>query len=458
MYGDDVCATRRCPPPRYGGPNRGVRCLAAALCLLLALAAPARPESTPLSLADTVQEALRASPALRASLEGITGAEASKNRQRSQFLPTLSAHHRYTHHYEVTGFALGPDLAFLNPEDTFTFTTTLSQPLFTGFSLITGYRMADIQVRLARLEEARVRQNVMLDAKQAYYSVLQTERLLEVARQGVTQLAAHKEVAGSFYEVGMIPRNDLLKAEVELANMHQELIVARNNLEMARSRFNAVLFRPLDASVSLEGILGHGLIDMELSTCLETAARERPVIRAARLQLELARQDVTLAKAEYYPTVTLRGNYYKVGTDLLARGGKEISDPDSWQVDATASWNLWEWGRTHHGVQASRSRVAQEEHRLALALKTVELEVKEAFLKLQEAEQNIGAVDKAIEQAEENFRISKERYQAQAGTSTDVLDARTLLTRTRTNYYNALYAYNLAKATLYRAMGVEIME
>jgi outer membrane protein TolC len=81
------------------------------------------------------------------------------------------------------------------------------------------------------------------------------------------------------------------------------------------------------------------------------------------------------------------------------------------------------------------------------------LEVKKAFLRTGEAEKNILVVKTAIQQAEENYRITTERYKEQVATSTDVLDAQFLLSRTTANYYNALYDFQISKATLYHAMG-----
>ena len=95
-------------------------------------------------------------------------------------------------------------------------------------------------------------------------------------------------------------------------------------------------------------------------------------------------------------------------------------------------------------------KVSREEIKAAKA-------VKKAYLRTQEVEKAIITVKKAIEQAKENFRINQERYKEQMATSTDVLDAQTLLSKTMTNYYNALYAYKISKATLYRAMGREIV-
>ena len=86
------------------------------------------------------------------------------------------------------------------------------------------------------------------------------------------------------------------------------------------------------------------------------------------------------------------------------------------------------------------------------------MEVKEAFLRTIESEKNITTIEKAIEQAKENYRITDERYKEQVATSTDLLTAQVLLTQTMTNYFTALYNFKIAKATLFRAMGREIME
>ena len=104
------------------------------------------------------------------------------------------------------------------------------------------------------------------------------------------------------------------------------------------------------------------------------------------------------------------------------------------------------------------SRLSQAKYSREDILDKIELEVKEAFLRTKESEKNITTVEKAIEQAKENLRITNERYKEQVSTTTDVLVAQTLLTETMTNYYNALYDFKIAKSVLYRAIGLEILE
>ena len=105
-----------------------------------------------------------------------------------------------------------------------------------------------------------------------------------------------------------------------------------------------------------------------------------------------------------------------------------------------------------------RRRLSQAKYQQEEVLDQIRLEIKSTYLRTREAEENIRSVEKAIDQAKENFRINQERYKEQVATNTDVLIAQTLLTRTMTNYYNALYDFQLSKAALYRAMGQEVLE
>jgi outer membrane protein len=159
-------------------------------------------------------------------------------------------------------------------------------------------------------------------------------------------------------------------------------------------------------------------------------------------------------KKTFIPTVSLEGRYFQQGTQWDARGGLGVFGRSSgWDVTAVATWNIFEWGRTYFGAEEQIHRIAQARLFRTQLLDNIRLEVKLAYLKMRESEKNIKTVELAIEQAKENFRINTEQYKEQIATQTDVLIAQVLLSRTRTNYYNALYDYEIAKAALFRAMG-----
>jgi len=407
------------------------------------------------TLEKTIQTAVKNNIELQRAKEDINAAAASKDASRANFLPVFNASYQYKHNYEEIS---SPLLGITTPENDYIFAASITQPVFAGFSIINRYKLAGLGLDAAGFNEKITRLEIIYRANKAYFSVLKALKIEGVLQETVTQLSAHENVAKTFYEVGMTPLNDLLKSQVELANAMQELTIAKNNLEYAKSDFNTLLRRHINSSVDLVDILNYAPLTNELDYYLELAQKNRLEIKLAELQIEMAEKELALAKKDYFPTVTLIGTRYQRGTDWDVDGGDGISDPNSWNVSAIASWNFWEWGKTSFVAKEKKSRLYQATLKKDEIADKISLEVKQSFLKTKESENNIVTVQKAIEQAKENLRISRERYKEQIATSTDVLDAQTLLSRTMTNYYNALYDSKISKASLYRAMSMELAE
>lgn len=403
----------------------------------------------------TVETALEANLGLKISREETQAAQSIEKAQRTAFYPTFNTSYMYKRNDEKYRSAL---FGVTKPENQFTFSASVSQPVFTGFSLLNQYKIASLGLNIAEIRVSLTRQQIIFEAKQAYFLLLKAEKLLNVSEDAVKQLEAHRSVAENFYQVGMTPLNDLLKAEVELANAHQDLVVAQNNLEIAKANFNTILRRPINADVEAKDILEYTPFEHDIDYCLDVAEKNRIEIKISDMEVEISQKEIEIQKKDFYPSVNLQGTYYQQGTEWDVDGGEGISDAHSWDVTATASWNIWEWGRTQYGVKEKLSRLSQAKYQSEKIREDIQLEIKQAFLKTKESETNISTVKKAIEQAKESFRISEERYKEQMATSTDVLDARTLLSKTMTNYYNALYDFKISKAALYRAMGREVME
>ena len=345
-----------------------------------------------------------------------------------------------------------------SPADQYTFTTSFTQPIFAGFGIINQYKISELGLDRAETSAKITRQDVILDAKNAYFSVLKTQKLLEVSQQTVTSISSQKEVSENFYKVGLSPLNDLLQSQVQLANARQQLTVAQNNLEIAKTQFNTVLRRPVNAPVSLLQELDYTSYTQTLDSCLETAQKNRLEIQVADVDIEIAQKQVSLSERDYFPTVNLTGAYARTGDDWQSHGGDGISDSAGWNVQATATWNFWEWGRTGYGRKEKLARLAQSKYQRSEVLDIINLQVKQAWLRTKEAETNIVTIEKAVEQAKENLRITEEQYKEQVATQTDVLIAQTLLTQTETNYYNSLFDFKIAQAVLFRAIGQETLE
>jgi outer membrane protein TolC len=402
-----------------------------------------------LTLNQTIEKALKVNLDLKLSMEETAAALAVKKARRTHFFPTFSAKYQYNRMDENTN-ALGFETG---AKDEYTFVSSVTQPIFAGFAILRQYDIAKLGLDAAEIKEKLMYQDIVLDAKVVYFTLLKAQKLLKIATETVVQIDAQKNVVENFYQAGMSPFNDLLQAQVELANAKQEVIVAKNNMRNTETDFNTLLRRPIDTPAEVNDILDYFPFEKGFEYCFTQANKNRLEIRIADLDIETAKRQWQLAKRDYYPSISLEGNYFREGTAWDVDGGEGIYDPRGWNILAVAEWNFFEWGRTYYGTTEKKSRLAQARFRKGKLLDTIQQEVKKAYLGTREAEKAIITVEKAVEQAKENFRINQEQYKQKMATSTDVLDAQTLLSRTTTNYYSALYAFKIAKATLYRVMG-----
>ncbi|HOX14551.1 MAG TPA: TolC family protein [Smithellaceae bacterium] len=414
----------------------------------------------PLTLEESIDIALKNSLVINIAKEGAKGAEARKREAITGFLPKFSTSYSYTRLNEEPSFFF-PGFPPLIPAgnmvagtiNNYNWVIEAHQPLFAGGGILANYQASKIAEDAAFVEESAKVQDVVQDVKISYYNILRAERLRDAARQAVEMLNAHRDVAQNYYRVGLIPKNDLLQAEVELANGKQAQVRAQNAVDLAKSSFNTILKRELLSSVEVVDILDYKPLSQSFQSCLDIARQHRPELKLSILKAEQAGKMVRAAQSEFFPSVGLVGQYARFG-DSPSVSGTEFKDMESWQVMAVASWNFWEWGKTKFRVDAGRALENQAIDQNKELNDQIALEIKNAYLLLQEAESQIAVSQKVIDQAEENFRISEARYKERVARSTEVLDAQTLLTKAKYEYTNALANYNTFYARLQRAMGV----
>jgi outer membrane protein len=414
-------------------------------------------DNTPkiLNLPQIIKEAIAVNTLVKSSGQETLAAGYAKKAQRTAFLPTFTASYEYKRNDEQQS---DPVFGITRLEEEYDFVATVTQPVFTGFSLINEYKLAKLNLDFAKILEKQARLNLIFETKEAYFSLLKTQKFLAISLETVTQIKAQKNVAKNFFESGMSPYNELLEAEVELANAVHDVIAEKNNFRIALANLKRLLRRSENEDVRIADVLEYEPLAYNSEYCFDMAEKKRPEIKIADLKIKIARQELKLSQKDFYPQISLTGNYYQRGTEYDIKGGDGISDIYLWDVTATASWDLWAWGRTYYSSREKQSRVKASQYQSEDIKDKIRFEVKEAFLRTIESEKYILTVKKAIEQAEENFRINKERYKEQVATSTDVLNAQTLLSKTKTNYFNALYGFHLSKARLDKAMGQEIIQ
>jgi len=429
------------------------------LCMMTG-AATAQEQEGPLTLEQSIALALERSPIFHSAQEEVTRTDFLQKSARADFFPKLTTGYNFTQlneppHTNVPAVDSVPaHTVITGPLHTYVWDVSVEQPLFTGWSITTTHQLAKLGFDIAKVQEIQAKHDLIRNVKIGYFELLKTEKFLGVAVQTEKQVGEHCKVAQSFFEVGIIPKNDLLQSEVQLAQAKQNLIQADNGVSIAKSIFNTILRRDINEPVEVVDILTYTPSTEVLDDCMQKAYLNRPELKEMALKVDEARKQITLAKSPFYPSLSLQLFYAKQG-DAPNVHGTRFQDEESWNIFTSLNWTLWEWGKTYYSVSASKISLIQAEDAQVQVRDAVSLEVKNAFLKLQESEKNIKVTQTAIDSAEENFRLNEARYKEQVATTTDVMDAQTLLTQAQINYYNALSDYNIARAQLQRAMGVE---
>jgi outer membrane protein len=433
-------------------------------CLVIGLAggltvSPAGTAEPPQKL--TLQEALRlawkANPDLQISRveELIAGEEVV--RARSGYLPHIKTSVSHTIYdnpikVQVRGLEtpLGPAPAVstsfpMTDRNFWSSQTAVEQTIF-DLGTIARYQGAVLGKTATRLDVAQVRDNIFLSVSQGYFLVLRAEKMVVTAQQEVAQLQEHLKDARHLYEFGLVTFNDVLQAEVSLSDAEQRLIIAENDVINLKSALNKLMGLPVPTPITLaeEDQLASPGLDLEQAS--ELALNRRSDLQAAKSRIDQGRKNLTQAKSGYLPR-------------LFAQAGHTYQQNDSWLHDHQyfaifgMQWSLFSGLDTRAQVRQAGQRLEQLHLKKQDLSEQIRLEVQTAYLAVNVTAERIRVTQKAVAQGEENLRLNQERYREQVGTATDVIDAQTLLTRARVNYFSAHYDHQMAKAQMLWAVG-----
>ncbi len=413
---------------------------------------PSRPE--PLSLKDCLSLALQNHPSLAVAKARVEAAQKYERAAYKNYFPKLDFSYRYTRFRDRRKVVIFSYDVPLSSYEMVQGNLVVTFPLFHGLALRTEHRLRQLDVALSQVQEKRTRQELIYRVKEAYWGLLKAQRKEEEALKSVDRLRAHLQIAQGFFEQGLIAKNDLLQSEVALSEGEHALVVAQNAVALARAKLNILLGRPVTAETKIKDFLENRPKLGDFEHYLQKALQIRPEVKAAELALEKAYQGIKLAKSSLYPWIDVEGVYQKEGTDLLLSQNPYGDRENAW-VALTINWRLFAWGKRFDEISGARAEALAREAALREIKDQVALEVRGAYLKFLEAQKRLQVTEKSLAQAEENFALNEARYQEQLATSTDVLDAETLLTSARVNYVNALADLHLAEAYLEFVVGVE---
>ncbi len=400
-----------------------------------------------LTLEKSISIALENNASIRLANAKIKEAQAEKSQALSYFFPKIYSSSSYTRLDEKSEMAS----VVLSDDEIYDYNLGLVQPIFHG-GLLPAYNLQRENLKANQSYFESVRNNLVVEVKKAYFQVLGAGKIKQVAEESVTSTKAHLNTIEAYLKEGLVSEVEVLRAKVALSNARQSLIDADNAVELAKSLFNSLLNRNLGQEVVIEDVLYLDDYNVDLSSAISQAINSRPEIKEASSRLKISQSGVSIAHSSFLPQVSLIGQWDRIkGAELPIDEWQE-----SWSATVSVEMDIWDWGENLNEVRKAKSQSEQVRSSLELLVNNIELEVRQAYFKLLSEKEKIKVQDEAVKEADKNFRDTLLRFKEGLSTNTDVLDAQVLLSQAKTNYYQALYEYNIAIALVERAIGVKI--
>lgn len=400
-----------------------------------------------LHLDEAVAIALVTQPQIRARLEDYAAAQQRVNQALSPLLPQISG-------FASAARSKSPDVRLEGAAGQRASVTAFSSQVQTGISasqLIFDFGKAWAATDAARAGAAAVREQAeiqkdltVLAVKESYFTLLLALRLVTVNEAALDRANLNLRSARGFFEVGTRPKSDVTRAEVDVANARVSLIRAQNAVSLARTALNTAMGIAVNSPTRVRDLLRYDEYRVDTQTVATEALRQRPETRQARALVDQEEALVRQAFRSFFP-------------DLVASGQYGIARPDAfsdfWSIGAALQWSIFDGGNRISRYKEEKLRWEASKARLRDAELTVWREVEQAYLNLTAAEEQIFAARKAVESAEENFRLSQGRFDAGVGTIIELTDAQLELTQTQSQEARALSDFRISIALLERAMG-----
>lgn len=430
-----------------------LRTSGAVLSIVMAVAAAIPLAVKAETLADAWQRALESDSALAAAVAETAGAQAGERAARAARWPVLTASGGYTRFDSAPKFDFAaPGFAFNVPifagDDYVSGSMQLKLPLFTAGRISAGIDAARRGAVSASEAERATRGSLRLAVAEAYIEVLRAKRLQRTVASSVVSLSAHVSDVQSLVERELVARNDLLAARVALADAEQRSVRAENGVALAYAAYNRRLGEPLDRAVDLdEAVRVDSQFGAEsLDVLLKRAVDSRGEIAAMAARADALDRQAAAGRADLLPQVALAGGYTYFDNAVLDR--KDFSS-----VGIALTWNLFDGGQVRNRVAALRSASHAAQRRTDDLRSLIELQVRQAWLNVKEAQARLAASRAAVAQADENLRITRELYGTGLGTNTQVLEAVALQVGAANNRDDAVLDQSLAELRLAHAVG-----
>lgn len=317
----------------------------------------------------------------------------------------------------------------------------VAMPLYAGSRIKYGIESSKYLEEAAKLDADNDRAAVVLNTVEAYENLYKSKAALDLVRQNLEENRQRVKDFSNLEKNGLLVRNDLLKAELQESNTELSVLDAENNWKLANINMDLMLGLPNSTVLSVNEADLQPAADQSkpVSDYVQLALQNRKDINALSYRKKAANTGIKAAKADMYPSVALTGGYVAANIPTI------LTVTNAVNIGLGVKYSLAFWKSNTQVVQA-KAREKQLEANQEILHDAVELEVNQAYQNYLLGQKKIEVYNTAVAQAEENYKIVKNKFNNTLATATDLLDADVAQLQARLNSAfskaDALVAYN----------------
>ena len=296
------------------------------------------------------------------------------------------------------------------------------------------------------------RQELILSTKQAYFDVLKAKMLLDIQLKALKRGEEQLKIAQTRYDLGSASFSDVLKAKVLYGDVKLALINAENNLKVAKATLNSIMGQNVDIPIEVEENLSVPEFNLSYENALDQAMKENPSVQKAHFSLNSFEAQLGMARSSLFPNFNLSGSYSWNNEDLDQI--KYIRRRDyRWNLSASLSFSIFENFSRKQNLSYAKANLNSAKENLRQTKTDVALQLKQAFLGVQQAQETIDLTKDKLQSAQEDLDLMQEKYNLGAASILELLDAEVSYKQAESDQVQALYDYNLAVAQFEKAIG-----
>ena len=316
--------------------------------------------------------------------------------------------------------------------------------LFDSFASWRGIERAHAMTTAANHQLERTDQEILFRVVQSYYGVLLATKQLEVAKESEKTAQSIMDRSQIRFDAGLVVESDLLSAKVHLARCAQDLIRARNNLELARAQLNTSMGVGADSEYQAADTLPEQNLPVSALVELERRALStRPDIKSIEARQSAQELSVAIAKSSFGPRLSAFAGWEMDNPTFVAGGGG-----NNWLGGIELQIDLFQGEARRAALSRERANAEKMAALKQAANDAVRLEVRKAYYDQDASRQQIEIARAAIAQSQESLRIAQDRYDTGLLTITDLLAAEEAARRTQADYWQTVYQFHISYANL----------